>query len=156
MYVHVCVRERERKRDRVMLRRCLTQSIQIKIHPQKKNSIKEQTNNKKIANDVTDSILSEVSARLDQSVWCVLFRDALVCKPTCITICRSVCCSVLQCVAVCCSVLQCVAVCCSVLQCVIVWCSVLQCGAESCSVLQSVAVCCSVLQCVRVHRTLGL
>jgi len=62
---------------------------------------------------------------------------------------HAVCCSVLQCVAVCCSVLQCVAVCCSVLQCVAVCCSVLQSVAECCSVLQCVTMCYNyiVLQC---------
>ena len=72
-------------------------------------------------------------------------------------LCRSVCCSVLQCVAVCCSVLQCGAACCSVLQCGAVCCSVLQCVAVchcllvlTDLMLQCVAVCCSVLQCVAV------
>jgi len=40
------------------------------------------------------------------------------CRHRHIRLCRSLCCSVLQCVAMCCTVLQCIAVCCSVLQCV--------------------------------------
>ena len=60
--------------------------------------------------------------------------------------CRSLYCSVLQCVAVWCSVLRCIAVCRSVLQCAAVYCSVLQCAAVCCSVLQCAAVSCSVLQ----------